>query len=106
MTEPRLDPERNVVRRLRMAHCSRGPERCKLCAAMTAGRICLLDIAPPHPGDVQRPVIEVTLRGKKAWREYDIVRTFADESEALEYAIQHGITDAIVDAGDTDAQER
>jgi hypothetical protein len=67
---------------------------------LTEHRICLLDISPPHPGEVQRPVIEVTRRGKKAWREYDIVRSFASEREAREYASQHGINDVILDAGE------
>ena len=74
MIEPGVDPERYVIRRLRMAHCSRGTERCKLCAAATEHKLYLLDIAPPRAGEVQRPVIEVTRRGKQAWREYDIVK--------------------------------
>ena len=100
MTEPRIDPERYIIRGLRMAHCSRGPERCKLCAALTEHKICLLDISPPHQGEVQRPVIAITRRGKQSWREYDIVRSFAREREAREYASQHGIDDVILDAGE------
>ena len=106
MTEPGVDAERYVIRRLRMAHCSGGPERCKLCAAATEHKLYLLDIAPPRAGEVQRPVIEVTRRGKQAWREYDIVRSFADEREALEYARQHGIEDVNLNSGEADAQER
>lgn len=100
MTEPGLDPARYIIRRLRLAHCSRGPERCKLCAALTEHKICLLDTSPPLQGEVQRPVIEVTRSRGKAWREYDIVCSFRDEQEALEYARQNGIADVKLDAGD------
>lgn len=105
MSEPRVDPGRYIIRRLRMAHCSRGPERCKLCATLTEHKICLLDTSPPHQGEVQRPVIEVICDGIKTWREYDIVRSFGNDEEALDYARQTGITDVKLDAGDKHAQE-
>ena len=105
MTRPRVDASRYVIRRLRMAHCAKGPMRCEQCAALTESKLCLLDTQPAHPGEVQRRVIEVTSAGVKAWREYDIVRGFADEREAKEYALQHAIADVQLEAGEEDAQE-
>jgi hypothetical protein len=46
---------------------------------------------------VQRRVLEVVVDGEACWREYDVVRSYADEAEALAYAAEHGITD--VDLG-------
>jgi hypothetical protein len=84
---------RYIIRKIRLAHCKRGPEVCEKCREIDAERICLLDICPPDAGLVQRRVIEVTIDGEKAWREFDVVRVFADEEEAAAYAAQNGIED-------------
>ncbi len=76
-----------------MAHCKRGPERCEKCREMEAGRICLLEIAPPDAGMMQRRVIEVTVDGESLWREFDIVRSFDDEEQAITYARENGVGD-------------
>jgi hypothetical protein len=60
---------------------------------MDVERICLLDICPPDAGMVQRRVIEIAMDGKAEWREFDVVRMFADEQEAATYAVQNGIED-------------
>jgi hypothetical protein len=60
---------------------------------MNVERICLLDIDPPHPGTMQRRVIEVEIDGERAWREFDVVRTFENEDETLAYAAAHHIRD-------------
>ncbi|NLI78393.1 MAG: hypothetical protein GX442_18390 [Candidatus Riflebacteria bacterium] len=85
----------HIIRNIPMAHCARGPEACPKCRALAAAgpRPCLLDIAPPDQGMVTRRVIECLVDGVKVWREFDIVRTFADEAEARTYAAEHGITD-------------
>ena len=82
-----------VIRRIQLAHCKRGPERCEQCRQMNAERICLLDVCPPHPGEIQRRVIEVSVEGERAWREYDIARSFDTEAEALAFAAEHGVED-------------
>jgi hypothetical protein len=82
---------RFIIRRLRLAHCKLGPERCEACREMDEERICLLDIDPPDRGMVQRRVIEVEIAGESSWREFDIVRTFDDEAEARSHAADHGI---------------
>ena len=83
----------HIIRRIRTAHCKRGPELCAKCREMDRARICLLDICPPDQGLLQRRVIEVNVDGERAWREFDVVRVFEDEKEAAAYAAQHGITD-------------
>jgi len=88
---------RYIIRKMRMAHCKRGPALCEECQRMDVERVCLLDISPPHPGEVQRRVIAVQHGGRQAWREFDIVRTFESEEEARQYAIEHEIQD--VDLG-------
>jgi hypothetical protein len=55
--------------------------------------ICLLDLQAAGEGNVQRRVIEVVCQGKKAWYEYDVVRTFDTRMEAMLFAEEHGIED-------------
>ncbi len=84
---------RYVIRRIRLAHCKRGPAVCAQCREMGQAKICLLDISPPHPGEIQRRVIEVSLGGEMVWREYDVVRVFETQEEAQVYAEEHAISD-------------
>ncbi|HEY9068808.1 MAG TPA: hypothetical protein VIV61_01055 [Candidatus Ozemobacteraceae bacterium] len=82
-----------IIRLIPMSHCKRGPQACEKCRAMGGPRICLLNIDLTDPGMVQRRVIELTIEGKRVWREFEIIRTFADEAEARTWAAAHGITD-------------
>ena len=84
----------HIIRRIRLAHCKRGPEVCDKCREMDVERICLLDICPPNPGLEQRRVIEVTIDGETTWREFDVVKVFRDAQEAAAYAAENGILDA------------
>jgi len=84
---------RYIVRRVRTAHCKLGPLRCEKCKEMDVGRICLLDIAPPDQGLVQRRVIEVEIDGESTWREFDIVKAFESAETAQAYARENGIRD-------------
>jgi hypothetical protein len=86
----------HIIRKIRLAHCKRGPAVCEKCREMDVERICLLDICPPDAGQVQRRVVEVTMDGEKAWREFDVVRMFADDDEAAAYAAQNGIADVAI----------
>lgn len=83
----------HIIRLISMSHCKRGPEHCPKCRAMGGPRICLLDIAPPDQGMVQRRVIELQIDGERAWREFDVIRVFADEAEARAFAAENGIDD-------------
>lgn len=82
-----------IIRNIRLAHCARGPKMCAKCREMDEPKICLLDIDPPNQGREARRTIEVEINGKREWREFDVVKTFADESEARRYAAENGIKD-------------
>ena len=85
-----------IIRKMRLAHCKRGPSICEKCREMDEEKICLLDICPPDQGMVQRRVIEVRRGDERTWREFDILRAFESEQEAREYAEQHGVNDIIL----------
>lgn len=82
-----------IIRRIRLAHCARGPLICPKCREMDREEICLLDICPPDRGLVTRRVIPVGAEGEEVWHEFDIVQVFASEKEARAYADAHGIED-------------
>jgi hypothetical protein len=84
---------RYIIRKIRIAHCKKGPSVCDKCREMDAERICLLDICPSREGEIQRRVIQVNIGGEKVWREFDIVRAFESEEEAREYANRNAIED-------------
>lgn len=84
---------RYVIRRMPLAHCKKGPDRCDICRQMAQERICVLDLHPPGRGLEQRRAIEIGRDGESVWQEFDIVRTFDSEEEALAYAQEHRIDD-------------
>jgi hypothetical protein len=96
LTAPSLEPvgaRRHIIRRMRLAHCKRGPDGCDKCRELDAEMICLLDLYAPGEGDSQRRVIEVVCQGKQTWYDYDILRTFDTWMEAMLFAEEHGIED-------------
>ncbi len=99
-TEPASDTAKerkpmsnHIIRLIAVSHCKRGPDHCAKCRAMGGPRICLLDIAPPDQGMVQRRVIELEIDGERVWREFDVIRIFAGEAEARAYAAANGVAD-------------
>jgi hypothetical protein len=84
---------RYIIRKIRLAHCKKGPSICDKCREMDAERICLLDICPPRVGEIQRRVIQVGIEDETVWREFDIVRAFESKEAAREYADKNGIED-------------
>jgi hypothetical protein len=82
-----------IIRRIRLAHCKRGPAVCEKCREMDIERICLLEVCPPDEGMVQRRVIQGSVDGEEVWREFEVARVFENEVEAREYASQNGIGD-------------
>jgi len=88
---------RYIIRRMRLAHCKRGPVVCEECRQMDEEKMCLLDICPPDEGMGQRRVIEIHRGGESVWREFDIARAFESKEEAREYADQNGIEDVEFD---------
>ena len=88
-----MELPRFVIRRMRLAHCKKGPAVCQKCREMNQERIVLLDVCPPDQGKMQRRVIELEREGESAWLEFDIIRVFEHEEEALDYAAENGIDD-------------
>jgi hypothetical protein len=82
-----------IIRKIHLAHCKKGPAVCEKCREMNVEKICLLDIDPPHPGEIQRRVIQVNVDGQTVWREFDIVQTFASAEAATRYAQANVIGD-------------
>jgi hypothetical protein len=83
-----------VIRKVRLAHCKRGPDRCEECRTLAAEkRICLLDVCPPREGEIQRRVIKLLRGGVETWREFDIVRVFESPEDARLFADEYGIED-------------
>ena len=83
----------HVIRRIRLAHCKRGPSICAECREMDEERVYLLALYLPEAGLMQRRSIEIELAGERVWRTFEIVQTFADEGEARAYARENGIAD-------------
>ncbi len=81
----------HIIRKIRLAHCKRGPSVCAKCREMDVEKICLLDISPPGADELQRRVIQVNVGGEEVWREFDVVRAFESEAEAKAYADENGI---------------
>ena len=81
----------HIIRKIRLAHCKRGPSVCAKCREMDVEKICLLDVSPPDAGELQRRVIQVNVGGEQVWREFDVVRVFESEAEARAYADENGI---------------
>ena len=81
-----------VIRRVRLEHCKRGPERCELCREMDREAWCLLELYRPGESPAQRRVIELERDGEPAWWEFEVLRVFGGEQEARAYAAEHGIS--------------
>lgn len=86
-----METPRYIIRKMRLAHCKRGPAVCQECREMDQEKIVLLDICPP--GEMQRRVIELEREGESFWLEFDIVQVFENEQEAQDYAAEIGIDD-------------
>lgn len=81
-----------VIRKIRMAHCKRGPDRCEACRSLVAEKVCLLDVCPPQ-GELQRRVIKLLRDGEENWYEFDIVKVFENQDDARHFAAEHDIED-------------
>ena len=82
---------RRLIRRIRLAHCARGPKRCARCREADRAVIALLDLDPPRRGTTARRVIDVVVDGETRWLEYDLERVFESEVDARAFAAEHGV---------------
>ncbi len=94
MTGP--DPDANfpdqVIRRISLVHCARGPKGCAKCREMaqnTKFRLLELDYGR---ADYARPIIQIQgADGDSTWAGYHILQSFETVDEAREYARKHNI---------------
>ena len=96
---------RLIIAKVRLAHCKKGPQVCEQCREMDTEKICLLEVDPADRGMAQRRLMPIEIAGERVWREYDIVRSFASESEARAYATAEGIVDVFISGTDTRSRE-
>ncbi len=82
-----------VIRRIRIAHCKRGPDRCEACRVLDTEKVCLVDVCPPQKGEIQRRLIKLVRDGEESWHEFDIVKVFEDQEEARLFAAEHAVED-------------
>lgn len=89
---------RYIVKLLRVPHCKRGPENCRICREKNILRWHLLDIDPPDQDRVQRPVIEIEIAGEKQFRVFDVIKTFESEADARKYLSEKSFPGLIWDS--------
>ena len=82
-----------IIRKIRLAHCKKGPDRCEQCREMKEEKICLLKLFSPDSDRIQRRMIEIHRDGEKVWYAFDIIRMFEKRAEAESYAAENGIQD-------------
>ncbi|MHA1961278.1 MAG: hypothetical protein ACW99U_13730 [Candidatus Thorarchaeota archaeon] len=89
-------PSEEIIRRMTVPHCARGPSRCEKCKeAAQIERICLVRVFFDH-GGIARPMMEIEREGAKLLLEFDVVRVFEDENEARDYATTNNISDSVI----------
>ncbi len=82
-----------IIRRIRTAHCKKGPGRCPQCRELSDGAICLLELWPPDAGTAQRRMISLNEGGQRTWYAYEVVRKFDTAAEARAFAEQNAVDD-------------
>ena len=84
-------PSEEIIRIISPPHCARGPRGCDKCReAAEVQHICLLRVFLDH-GEIARPMIQLVRDGESRLYEYDVLKYFESETEAVEYAEENGI---------------
>ena len=73
-------------------HCARGPERCEECKAleMKGKKLCLINVSLKSE-KIARPMTEIYVGCRRIVGEYDILKIFKDNKEALTYSRKNNI---------------
>ena len=87
-----------IAKLMRVPHCKRGPENCRLCRENNILRWRILDIDPPDQDRVQRPVIELEIAGEKQFRVFDVIKTFESEAEMRKYLLKKKFPGLMLDS--------
>lgn len=86
-------PFEEIIRKISIPHCARGPKGCSACAEAAKIKVICLVRVYFDPGQFARPIMELSRDGDTSYYEFDVVRRFKDESEAVKYALDHGVED-------------
>ncbi len=86
-------PYEEMIRVISPSHCARGPHGCDACAEAAKIKVICLVRVYFNPGRFAKPIMELSRDGDKSYYEFDIVRKFESESEAVKYALENGIED-------------
>jgi hypothetical protein len=80
-----------VIDKILVPHCARGPKRCEECKkAAEEEKICLIRVYL-ESGNIARPMSDFIIDGRKRLCEFDVLKIFNDEMEAMEYADKNNI---------------
>jgi len=73
-------------------HCARPSGSCTKCKALAdkGPKYCLLDLMG-RGGEIARPMMQLEWEGEMVWFEYDFLKIFDNDNEALAYAKEHDI---------------
>ncbi|MFW9847178.1 MAG: hypothetical protein ACFFD6_10545 [Candidatus Thorarchaeota archaeon] len=82
-----------IIRKISIPHCAKGPQGCEACAEAAKVKVICLVRVYYDPGRFARPIMELSRDGGTAYYEFDVVRRFESESEAVRYALDNGIED-------------
>jgi hypothetical protein len=82
-----------MIRVISPPHCAKGPHKCEACAEAAKIKVICLVRVYLDPGQFARPIMELSRDGDTSYYEFDVVRRFETESEAIKYALDHGIED-------------
>ncbi|MFX0055331.1 MAG: hypothetical protein ACFFAX_10285 [Promethearchaeota archaeon] len=82
-----------MIRVISPPHCARGPNRCDACAEAAKTKVICLVRVYLDPGQFARPIMELSRDGDTSYYEFDVVRRFETEAEAIKYALDNGIED-------------
>jgi len=81
----------DVIDKIYVPHCARGPKRCEECKkAAEEEKICLIRVYL-EAGNIARPMSDFVVDGKKVLCEFDVFKIFNDEVEANDYAEKNNI---------------
>ena len=73
-------------------HCARPKGACKKCAELAeeGEKYCLISFQYSAE-EIARPMITIEINEVEVLCEFDLIKIFKDESEAMEYAMENGI---------------
>ena len=73
-------------------HCARPKGACKKCAELAeeGEKYCLISFQYSAE-EIARPMITIEINEEEVLCEFDLIKIFKDESEAIEYAMENGI---------------